>query len=114
MIKRHFKGRIMHGVVEHNDVFYFGGVTASDTSVGMEDQTSQICSKIDKLLADCGLSKTNLITAMIYLSDFSKKEEMNGAWLAWLPAESLPTRATIGVADLGSNVLIEVVVSAAR
>ena len=37
---------------------------------------------------------------------------MNKAWTEWLPAESLPTRATIGVADLGQNVLIEVVVSA--
>lgn len=114
MIKRHLQSRIMHAVVEHNDVFYFGGVTAGDTSLNMEEQTGQICAKIDKLLADCELSKQNLLTARIYLSDFSKKEEMNKAWLAWLPAEILPTRATIGVADLGRDVLIEVVVSAGR
>ena len=104
----------MHAVVEHNDVFYFGGVTAGDTSMSMEGQTGQICAKIDRLLAACGLSKENLLTATIYLSDFSRKEEMNKAWLAWLPAEILPTRATIGVADLGPGVLIEVVISAGR
>jgi len=31
-----------------------------------------------------------------------------------MPAEHLPTRATIGVAELGKDTLIEVVVSAAR
>ena len=56
----------------------------------------------------------HLLTAMIYISDFSQKEGMNEAWLEWLPGELLPTRATIGVADLGENVLIEVVVSAAK
>jgi enamine deaminase RidA (YjgF/YER057c/UK114 family) len=34
-------------------------------------------------------------------------------WL-WLPGEILPTRATIGVNELGANTLIEVVVSAAK
>ncbi len=104
----------MHGAVEHNGVIYFGGVIAPNTSVGMADQTAQICSRLDALLAECGLSKTDLLTAMIYLADFSQKEEMNKAWLEWLPAEALPTRATIGVSELGTNVLIEVVVSAAR
>ncbi len=31
-----------------------------------------------------------------------------------LPAEHLPTRASIGVAELGENVLIEIVVTALR
>ena len=39
---------------------------------------------------------------------------MNEAWLEWLPGEILPTRATIGVNELGENTLIEVVVSAAK
>ena len=34
-------------------------------------------------------------------------------WTAWF-GDHLPTRATIGVADLGPNVLIEVVFSAAE
>jgi enamine deaminase RidA (YjgF/YER057c/UK114 family) len=39
----------------------------------------------------------------------SMKNEMNEAWKEAFPAETLPTRATIGVADLGPSVLIEVV-----
>lgn len=71
----------------------------------MKGQTAQICAKIDKLLAEVGSSKEKLVTAMLYITDFSQKEGMDEAWLAWLPAEHLPTRATIGVAELGEKVL---------
>ncbi|MDS1134845.1 RidA family protein [Nitratireductor indicus] len=114
MIKRHIQTRINHRVVEHNGVLYFGGLVADDKSVNMKGQTEQICAKIDALLAEVGSSKDKVLTAMIYISDFSQKDGMNEAWLEWMPAEHLPTRATIGVAELGKDTLIEVVVSAAR
>ncbi len=80
----------------------------------MKGQTAQICAKIDDLLARVGSTKDRLLTAMVYLSDFSEKEGMNEAWLEWLPADILPTRATVGVADLGPDTLVEIVVTAAR
>ncbi|ESR27391.1 RidA family protein [Lutibaculum baratangense] len=114
MITRHFQTKINHRVVEHNGVLHFGGLVADDLSQDMKGQTAQICGKIDDLLGKVGSSKERLLTAMIYISDFSQKDGMNEAWLEWLPAEHLPTRATIGVAELGKDVLIEIVVSAAK
>ncbi len=113
MIKRHFPTRINHSVVEHLGVLYFGGIIAGDLSKDMKGQTEEICAKLDDLLGRAGSAKNKLLTAMIYISDFAQKEKMNEAWLEWLPAADLPTRATIGVADLGKGVLIEIVVSAA-
>ncbi|MER8434969.1 MULTISPECIES: RidA family protein [Mesorhizobium] len=114
MIHRHIKTEIMHRVVEYNGVLYFGGLVAGDCSQDMKGQTEQICKNIDNILAHFGSSKDKLITAMIYISDFSQKSAMNDGWLRWLHAEHLPTRATIGVANLGENVLVEVVISAAK
>lgn len=114
MIKRYFQTKINHRVVEHNGVLYFGGLVAEDKSKDMKGQTMEICAKIDHLLAEVGSSKDKLLTAMIYISDFSQKDGMNEAWLDWLPGEILPTRATIGVAELGKDTLVEIVVSAAR
>lgn len=114
MIKRHIQTRINHRVVEHNGVLYFGGLVADDKSKDMKGQTEEICAKLDKLLAEVGSSKAHLLTAMIYISDFDAKEGMNDAWLEWIAADDLPTRATIGVAELGKDVLIEVVISAAK
>ena len=66
------------------------------------------------MLTQLGSSKEKMISATIYITGFSQKEQMNDAWLSWLSAEYLPTRATIGVADLGENVLIEVVATAEK
>ncbi len=114
MIKRHIPTRINHRVVEAGGILHFGGLIADDLSLDMKGQTAQICAKIEKLLTEVGSSKEKLVTAMLYITDFDQKDGMNEAWLEWLPAEVLPTRATIGVAELGKNVLIEVVVSAVR
>ncbi len=114
MITRHIPTWINHRIVEAGGILHFGGLIADDLSQDMKGQTAQICAKIDKLLAEVGSSKEKLMTAMLYITDFSQKEGMNEAGLAWLPAELLPIRATIGVAELGEKVLIEVVVSAIR
>ena len=44
----------------------------------------------------------------------SQKGAMNEAWGELLTTGTMPTRSTIGVAYLGENVLIEIVVTAAR
>ncbi|KHJ53165.1 endoribonuclease L-PSP [Aureimonas altamirensis] len=113
MVKRGLQTPIMHRFVEHNGIIAFGGLIADDLSQTMGGQTAQICQKLDKLLAEAGTDKSKLISAMLYVTDMGQKAEMNQAWTSWIDAADLPTRATIGVADLGKNVLIEVVVTAA-
>lgn len=112
-IIRNQKTPIMHRSVVHNGVAYFGGVVGADLSAGMEAQTRSVTERLDALLADAGTDKTKLLTAMLYITDMSLKGEMNKAWTDWIAEADLPTRATIGVADLGSGCLIEVVISAA-
>jgi enamine deaminase RidA (YjgF/YER057c/UK114 family) len=114
-IIRHRKHKIMHGAVEHNGVLYFGGHAANDLSQGMANQTREVCSKLEAFLHELGSDKTKIIAARIYLSDISQKDEMNKAWLEWIPEDHLPSRATIGIASLGDpNRLIEVIITAAR
>ncbi|WP_430695152.1 Rid family hydrolase [Pseudomonas oryzihabitans] len=48
----------------------------------------------------------------MFVTDLSKKPEMDKVWKEWIDPSQLPTRATVGVADLGSDTLIEIVVSA--
>lgn len=112
-IQRNQKTPIMHRSVVHNGVAYFGGVIAGDCSVGMKEQTQQVTERLDELLAAAGTDKTRILSAMLYITDMGMKGEMNEAWTAWIPENDLPVRATIGVADLGTNVLIEVVIAAA-
>lgn len=114
MITRTIQTPIMHRAVEHQGVIYFGGVIAENLSQPMEGQAKEIFSKLDSLLETAGSSKDRILSAQIYLTAMTSKAEMNRAWAAWLDSKHLPVRATIGVSDLGPDVLIEVVVIAAR
>ncbi len=113
MIKRSGSSEILHDVVEHNGVLNLAGVVAEDLSLGMAGQARQVFEEIDRLLATHGSDRDHLLSALIFITDMKLKPEMNKAWKAWLKPSHLPSRATIGINDLGPGVLIEVVVTAA-
>ena len=113
-IKRTGRMAIGHKAVEHQGVVYVGGLIATDLTADMKGQTKQITEKIDAVLAEHGTSKDKLLSATIFVTDLSLRPRMNEAWAEWLSPENLPARATIGVADLGPNVLIEVTAVAAK
>lgn len=113
MISRHEQSSILHGVVKHGDTLYLAGVIAGDLSLDMEGQARDVFAQIDGLLNKHGSSKSHLLATTIYVTDLNQKPAMNKAWRDWLPDAALPARATIGISDLGKNVLIEVVATAA-
>lgn len=113
MIKRTGPMKIGHKGVENNGVVYVGGLIASNLELDMRGQTAEICKKIDEVLAGHGTDKSHLLSATIFVTDLGMRPLMNEAWAEWLKADELPARATIGVADLGPKVLIEVTAVAA-
>lgn len=113
-IQRYDRNEIMHGIVTVNDLVFLGGITAETFDKGMYDQARQIFSQIDEKLSTVGSSRKRLLSVQIFITDMALKGEMNRAWLEWLDADDFPARATIGVADLGRDILMEVSVTAVR
>ncbi len=103
---------ILHEVVEHNGTLYLAGVVGEDAKADMAGQTRSVLEQIDQLLKANGSGREHLLTALIFITDMKRKPEMNRVWKEWLAPANLPTRATIGVADL-DGYLIEIVVTAA-
>jgi enamine deaminase RidA (YjgF/YER057c/UK114 family) len=110
---RSIRTPIMHRVVEVGPLVFVGGTIADDTKVGMGDQTRNILTKIEGYLGEVGLDRKAIVQATIFVTDLSHKKEMDAAWTEFF-GEALPTRATVGVADLGGGALIEVVTTATR
>jgi enamine deaminase RidA (YjgF/YER057c/UK114 family) len=110
-ITRSIRTPIMHRAVRTGDLLFIGGTIADDTSVSMGEQTANILSKIEGYLKEAGSTRDHVLSASIFVTDLSKKKEMDAAWTQFF-GENLPTRATVGVADLGGGALIEVVVTA--
>ena len=110
---RYDKTPLLHRAVVHSETIYLAGVVADDKSLSVGGQTSQILEKIDALLRTLNSDASRLLSATIYLTDLSNKNEMNATWAAFFKPEDLPARATVGVAQLGPQTLIEVVATAA-
>jgi enamine deaminase RidA (YjgF/YER057c/UK114 family) len=112
-IKRFGGNAINARVVVHNHVAYVSGIVADDKSKGVADQTRQILAKIDKHLADAGTSRTKLLSATIWLTDMSRKDELNEVWSAWIDPAHPPARACVGAELSSASTLVEIMVTAA-
>ncbi len=112
-IKRSIKTPIQNRVVETGNLVFVGGCIADDTTKSMGPQTENILGKIEGYLGEVGLDRKAIVATQIYVTDLSQKKEMDAAWTGFF-GDDLPTRATVGVADLGGGAIIEVVVTASR
>lgn len=79
---------------------------------GIAEQTRNTLDELDTILTKAGSGKAGLVTATVYLSDISRKPEMDSEWCDWIGLEeNWPQRACVGV-GLDDGYLIEIVVVA--
>lgn len=98
--------------VVHGGVAYLSGIVADDKTRPTKEQTAQVLSKIDTLLAGLGTSKSRILSATVYLADLGEKDEMNAAWMAWMDPAHPPARAAVGV-QLTPGTRVEIMCCAA-
>ena len=115
-IERKHTGPRMSQVVIHNKTVYLAGQVASGApGKSVEEQTKDILSRIDALLADANSDKGKLLSATIWLTDMSAFAQMNNVWDAWVVSGATPARATVVSAELASpEFAIEIAVIAAQ
>ncbi len=107
-------GPHMSRIVVHGDTIYLAGQVAQDRSVGVREQTEQILANIDRQLATVGSSHSKVLSAVIWLTDMSKFEELNEAWNAWVDPGNLPVRACVNAQLAHPDPKVEIMVIAAK
>jgi enamine deaminase RidA (YjgF/YER057c/UK114 family) len=113
-IQRIGAGPRMSKAVVHADTVYLAGQVADKTKGGgTAEQTKEILSIIDGILASAGTDKTKLLSANIWLADISTFAEMNGIWDAWVAPGSTPARATVQAQLAAPDYKVEIAVIAA-
>ena len=104
----------MSKIVVHNGIVYISGQTDA-TADNIKEQTQNTLKKVDDLLAQAGTSKSNILTASIWLKDINRDfKGMNDVWNAWLDPENKPVRATVEANLARDILLVEVQVTAAK
>jgi len=112
-IERIHAGPRMSQIVIHNKTVYLAGQVAPGANV--TEQTRNILSNIDKLLAGASTDKSRILSATIWLTDMSTFAEMNAVWEAWVVPGQTPARATVATPQLaGPEFKIEIAVVAAQ
>ena len=114
-ITRLHAGPRMSQAVVHGQTVYLAGVVADHAkgkSVG--EQTKEILSSIDRLLAEAGSDRARILSATIYLVDIGTFAEMNAVWDAWIPAGHAPARATVEARLAAPPYAVEIACIAAK
>jgi enamine deaminase RidA (YjgF/YER057c/UK114 family) len=88
-------------------------VAPDPVSPSMYEQSAKALARIDESLALCGTDKRKILSAIVYITDMSRKNEMNRAWDEWIDPANPPMRACIGV-ELEPPHIVEIVVTAAK
>jgi enamine deaminase RidA (YjgF/YER057c/UK114 family) len=101
------------GVARSDIVFLAGQVAETKAGASVAEQTREILSQIDKLLAEAGTDKTKIMMATIYLADIKTFAEMNLAWDAWVAQGATPARATVEAKLVAPEYKVEIAVVAA-
>lgn len=114
-IKRIQVGPRMSQAVVHGNVVYLAGQVSPPDAGAMTvaAQTRVILAQIDRLLADAGTSKQNLLSASIWLKEIATFKEMNEVWDQWVAPSSTPARATVEARLAAPQYLVEIAVIAA-
>lgn len=113
-ITRHDQSAILSQAVEYGGTVYLAGIVAKDLTKDVKDQTKEILDEIDRLLAKCGSSKSQVIQCHIWVTDIRNRAPMNEAWTDWVDKENLPARACVEAKLADPKALVEIMVIAGR
>lgn len=97
------------------NLVHLAGQLAADTTLDIKGQTRQTLEIIDRLLADAGTDKSQIMSVTIYLKDIENDyAAMNEIWDAWVAdIEALP-RTCVEAKLYATDVLVEMTVTAVR
>src|SRR4029079_7743880 len=114
-IERIETGPRMSMAVVHGDTVYLAGqVSRNAGGKSVTEQTRDILTIIDGLLAKAGTSKSKLLSANIWLTDIATFNEMNAVWDAWVAPGCAPARATVEAKLAAPQYAVEIAVVAAK
>ena len=112
MIERTHTNARMSKIVKHGRTVYLCGQVGSGADVA--EQTRDCLSRVEALLIEAGSSKAHMLQAIVWLAQMSDYDAMNAVWDAWVPEGHAPARACGEARLAGPDLLVEVIVTAAR
>ena len=99
--------------VVHDNLVLTVAVAPDPVAPSFYQQSVKVLARIDESLALCGSDKSKILSAIVYIADMKRKNEMNRAWDEWVDSKNPPMRACLGV-ELEPLHIVEIVVTAVK
>ena len=87
--------------------------TAGGNGTTVAEQTRITLATLEENLKEAGTDKHHIVEAVVYLTDMSRKNEMDEVWCEWIPDDGWPCRACVGT-NLAPGHLVEVKLTAVK
>lgn len=101
--------------VEYAGIVYLSGQVPNDLTGDIIQQTTEVLAKIDALLTASDSDKTRILSAQVWIKDMARDfSAFNAVWEKWMPVESSPARAAVEANMARDQVLVEIMVTAAK
>ncbi len=81
--------------VKHGNTLYVSGITASDLTGDIKQQTEEVLDEIDSILARRKTNKNSILSATIYLADMGDYGAFNAVWDEWIIDSFEPCRSVV-------------------
>jgi enamine deaminase RidA (YjgF/YER057c/UK114 family) len=111
-IKRLHPGTRMSQAVVHSGLLYTAGQVDSQAA-DVAGQTKNVLAKIDALLTEGESTRSQILSANVWLADMASFGEMNDVWEHWIDPSNPPVRATVESRLAAPEYRVEVSVIAA-
>ncbi len=102
-------GPRMSEAVRVGQIVFLAGQIPEDLTAGIDVQTRQVLDGIDKVMAELGGSKSDVVSVQVWLTDMADFQGMNAVWDQWVDKKTPPARATCGVALARPGMRVEMV-----
>lgn len=102
-------GPRMSEAVRVGEIVFLAGQIPQDLGAGIDVQTRQVLDGIDRVMAELGGSKSDVVSVQVWLSDMADFQGMNAVWDGWVDRSCPPARATCGVALARPGMRVEMV-----
>ncbi|EMH4160866.1 RidA family protein [Pluralibacter gergoviae] len=114
-LKRNHSGPRLSASIEFGNLIFLSGQTPVSSTDDIVLQTREVLKKIDALLTEAGSDNRHILSAQVWLKNLGRDfQGFNDEWVDWLADGCSPARATVQAEMARSDMLVEIMVTAAK
>lgn len=105
----------LSSAIRVGNTLYVSGIVGNTpaTAGDAKAQATETLARVGRTLAAAGFATSNIVDATVFMADMTKFGEMNEIYRPWFGG-NFPARATVGLAPIGGDTMVEMMFTAVK